>query len=81
MTREEALERWISERPECVQRLAREFPIGTAFAMDGVTYHLFGYNESDMLIVSKINPREHYDEALAAKEYIHADCARKGTRT
>jgi hypothetical protein len=75
--RERAWEEWIASRPECVQRLAREFPVGITLAIHGSRYYLLGYNESDMLLVSKINPREDYDGALAATEYIHADCVRK----
>lgn len=71
-TDEERLEEWLLTRPECVQQLAKEFPIGSTFDIDGETFHLIGWTEGDALIVSKIDPAEDYEWALECKEYFHA---------
>lgn len=72
----QALERWLATRPESVRKLAAEFPLGTTFLIKGERFYLLGYNENDMIIISKINPHEEYDEALANKEYVCAEHVR-----
>lgn len=71
-----AWDEWLADRPECVRRLAEEFPIGVAFLVGDSCYYLIGYTESDILICSKTDPRTNYDVAIANPEYIHADCVR-----
>lgn len=63
---------WLATRPECVQKLAAEFPLGTVVQHDGKALHLLGYNEDDMLILSEIDPHKDYDGANENKVYICA---------
>jgi hypothetical protein len=67
---------WLKTRPESVQRLAAEFPIGLAFRLNDTTLYLLGYTEEDMLIVSQINPSVDYDGANRTREYLCAEHAR-----
>jgi hypothetical protein len=69
---EKEYEKWMESRPECVQELAKRFPIHSRFVIEDTVYFLIGYNEDDSLIVSKINPNEDYDKAIETKEYICA---------
>jgi len=68
---------WLSTRPECVRKLAAEFPLETTIDVDGEILYLVGYNEGDMLIMSPINPFDDYDGALANKKYICASHLRR----
>lgn len=65
-------EAWLATRPECVRKLAAEFPLGTEIEINGVPHWLLGYTENDMLIISPINPGEDYDGACQAREWICA---------
>ena len=69
----DAFKAWLGSRPESVQKLAAEFPIGTVVKHDGKNLHLLGYNESDMLILSEIDPHVDYDGANESKVYICAE--------
>lgn len=64
---------WLSTRPECVRKLAAEFPRGTRVDR----YFVIGYTEDDMLIVSLIDPSLDYDGAVESKEYVCAKHVRK----
>ena len=68
-----AWEAWLATRPECVRKLAAEFPLGTEMDINGVIYYLIGYTENDMLIISNVNPWENYDQAYAARCHICAE--------
>lgn len=68
-----SIEEWLSTRPQCVQRLAREFPLGSTFVIDDAFYYLVGYTEDDTLIITHINPDDHYDEAVKNRKYVCAD--------
>lgn len=75
---DETIEEWLKTRPECVQKLAAEFPHGSRFQTpSGEILYLVGYTEHDSLVVSHIDPFEDYPAALNNKKYIHAECARK----
>lgn len=76
MNREDAqreLDEWLKSRPECVQRLAAEFPLGTELWLGGKVHYLIGYTEDDMLIVSHINPSFSHDGAMRVKKYVCAE--------
>lgn len=79
MTREEAFNKWLETRPQCVQQLAKEFTIGSHFNVEGKTLYLVGYTENDQLIVSIYNPAENYEEAISTREYICASHFRKAS--
>lgn len=67
-------EAWLATRPECVQRLAAEFPLNTVVDMpDGKRLYLCGYTEDDRLILSEIDPAVDYDAALAQRTYLCAE--------
>lgn len=71
---------WIASRPESVQKLAKDFPLGTRAGMEGKTFYLIGYTEEDMLIFSEINPREDFDGAQENKVYVCAEHFRECER-
>lgn len=74
--RKAALAEWIASRPESVQKLAAEFPLGTAFEVKGRILYLVGYNEDDSLIVSRFNPATDYEAANENREYLCASHCR-----
>jgi hypothetical protein len=77
--RKAALAAWIASRPECIQKLVAEFPLGTSFEMPGGrVLHLVGYNEGDTLIVSETDPHADYERATATQEYLCASHVRGG---
>lgn len=63
---------WLATRPECVQKLAAEFPLGMPIVVDGVEHWVIGYNESDMLLISPLNPADDFEGSKAAKAYLCA---------
>lgn len=65
-------EDWIKTRPECVQKLAVEFPVGTIVDIDEVRLYLIGYTEEDALIFSPIDPNIDYPLAKCFSVYIPA---------
>lgn len=66
-------EEWLASRPECVQALAKEFPMHSRFQMgDGPILYLCGYTEDDHLIVSPLNPWEDYERAISERFYLCA---------
>ncbi len=71
-TRQRLFADWLATRPECVQKLAAEFPMGDVFCLGGRILYLLGWNESDMLIVSAIDPAVDYDRANESREYLCA---------
>lgn len=79
---EQAWKEWIATRPECVQKLAAEFPPGTKiiFEGDGTIAFIIGYNEDDSLIITKVDPSRDYQKALEARRYICAEHLRKDAR-
>jgi len=69
---EKAFNDWLLTRPECIQKLAKEFPAGRNYLIDGVKYYILGWTEGDTLIFTRINPAKDYDGAMASKEYMCA---------
>jgi hypothetical protein len=67
---------WLKTRPESVQKLAMEFPLGTEVAVNGEHLYLLGWTEGDSLIMSKIDPSEDYDAAYDARTYLCAQHCR-----
>lgn len=67
---------WLATRPECVQKLAKEFPLEEVgvVGVNGELLHLCGYTENDMLIFSTVDPRIDYERCLRPenKRYICA---------
>ncbi len=76
------LKEWLESRPEKVQKLAAEFPLGTVIRTPaGVDLYLLGYTENDGLVMSAIDPSKDFDGAVASKVFVHAECARPSTTT
>jgi hypothetical protein len=73
----ESLAAWIATRPECVQKLAAEFPPGKQLYLFGEIVFVLGWNEADQVIVSTTNPNEDYDRAVATKKNVCADHVRE----
>jgi hypothetical protein len=66
---------WLRTRPECVQKLAREFPVHSSFLWAGKVYHVLGWTDEDELIVTTVDydgTDELYDEAMKTQELIDA---------
>ena len=65
---------WVASRPESVRRLIAEFPPMTLIVIDGENHWVMGYNESDQLIISNVDPHINgqYRKAQRAKRYICA---------
>ncbi len=68
---------WLASRPESVQKLIAEFPLGSVFNVKDTTLYLLGYTENDMLIVSEVNPSVDYEGANENKKYLCAGHFRK----
>lgn len=66
-------EDWLKTRPLCVQKLAKEFGLGTRVTYNNVFYYILGYCEDDRLIFSSIDPAVDYDAAMERKIYVCAD--------
>ena len=80
----EAFDAWVATRPESIQRLAREFPVGSVFVLPGRTLHLVGYAEaaesgSDFLLVSEVDPHVDYEAAFASREPLCPEHVRRWT--
>lgn len=72
-----SLDDWIASRPPAIRALAKRFPVGDIFLINGVGHFLIGYAESEkpgdeMLIVSPIDPTDDYEAAMAAKVHVCA---------
>ena len=76
---DESYEDWLSTRPECVQKLAREFPLGTTLDLgnDEIGY-LIGWTEGDEILFTRENPADlvdddnAYERAMAEREVVCA---------
>jgi hypothetical protein len=64
---------WLKTRPECVQKLAEEFPLGSKIDVAGIVHYLIGYTEDDRLVISPIDPSEDYDASYELREHLCAD--------
>ena len=74
----ELFKAWLKTRPESIQRLAAEFPLGTTFGIGDKKAFLVGYNEGDMLILSYTDPYNDYEKATTEQFYLCASHARNG---
>lgn len=65
---------WLKTKPESIQKLAAEFPIGCVLfhPKTNARIYLVGYNEQDMLIVSDLDPIRDWEAAQATKYYVCA---------
>ena len=70
---------WLATRPECVQKLAVEFPPNTVVGQPSGNHWVIGWTEDDKLIISGINPNENYEGAMANKKYLCASHLRDGS--
>ena len=77
---EAAVAEWLSTKPQCVQDLAKEFPASTVILCDDKKFFILGWTENDMLAVTPIDPADNYDGAVAAVEYLCADCCRNNEK-
>ena len=66
-------EDWLKTRPEAVQKLAAEFPLGMVIDVDGHVHYLMGYTEGDELIISPISPFDDYDAAYKERMILCAE--------
>ena len=79
-------EKWLASRPQEVQRVAKAFPVNTAFQFKDEMLYLVGYSEYDDgvgLICSHINPGTDYNGAIDDRvDICAADTERmiKGTK-
>lgn len=66
MTKEQqtAWNEWLETRPECVQNLAKRFPLGMKFLIGNHLMYLIGYSEKDELLLTSIDPAKDYDNAV-----------------
>jgi len=71
------MEEWLKTRPKVIQELATKYPPGTKFQTGDGDVFVVAYNEDDSLSVSRIDPREHYDAAVATRFRICIDCIEK----
>jgi hypothetical protein len=69
------LDEWLETEPECIQNLAKEFPIMTRLYDSEARQILYviGYTEDDKLIVSKYAIDIDYDRALKHKFHVCAE--------
>jgi len=72
-------EAWLLTRPACIQRLAKEFPIGLKINCGEESFYLLGYQENDSVILSVVNPTIDYEAANLEenKRYISAQHLRQ----
>jgi hypothetical protein len=77
---QEQFDDWLATRPDSVQKLAKEFPLGTTFQFageEGPTLHLIGYTENDWLIVSRVDPFQDCEAARLVSEYLYVPAVRE----
>lgn len=69
---------WYNTRPPEVQRLIDRFKPGMAVAHEGQILYVMGYAETKDgppgLYLTPIWPGRNYDEAVAGKRFVHAEC-------
>lgn len=56
-------QKWLATRPECVQKMAAEFPAGSQFRFNDGSLWLFGYGEPNFLVLVTTSPFEDYEAA------------------
>jgi len=68
---------WLKTRPKIIQELATKYPPGTKIQTPDGDVSVVSYFEDGSLSVSRIDPEEHYDAAVATRFRICADCIEK----
>jgi hypothetical protein len=63
---------WIKSRPQCVQKLAAEFPLLTQLEFWGEAHFVIGYTEDDMLILSPVSPLADWNNAMTLRKRTYA---------
>lgn len=72
---------WLKTRPQEVQGLAREVPPDAKLMVKGVIFHVIGYSEGGLVIISKVDPDADYERAIAERAHLHIEHVRKGEVT
>jgi len=65
---------WLKTRPKIIQQLATKYPPGTKLQTPDGDVFIVSYFEDGSLSVSRIDPEEHYDAAVATRFRICTDC-------
>lgn len=77
---EDAFATWLKTRPKNVQDFAVKHSLqpGDTLEIDGNTFWFLGYgvhaDERVGAIVTSVNPSDDYDQAVAQRKHISADC-------
>ena len=82
---EQTYEEWLATRPARIQELAKKFPYGMKFAVNGMVYSLYGYAEdkigkNDFVLLTEedVFTEEGYERAVAGNNFrLCACCAEK----
>jgi len=77
MLNNEEFQIWLKTRPEIIQKLGKEFPIGSLILHEGEELFLVGYRENGGLLVSKYNPSIEYELAVEEKFPVCPSCVEK----
>lgn len=72
-----ALDRWLEDKSEAVKNAASKFPPGTCFQSHGERFWVISYFDDGTLAVTKINPGEDYEKAVATRVPICGCCLEK----
>lgn len=77
--KEQVMKEWLESRPIIVQELAERFPPSSIVIVNNEPFYVVGYTEGEQadLIVSRTNPNEDYEKAVATRERVCADCVSK----
>jgi hypothetical protein len=73
LRREKIYRHWMRSKPASIRQLESRFPIGSTVMIRGMIHYLYGYNESNMLMFSHINPCVDYDLGCNTIKYICAE--------
>lgn len=77
-------ERWLSDKPEVIQALAREYPAGSTIVQpDGTQYFVTGYTEDGDLMCADVDPLLDFEAAMSDEHtvYFCANCLRNADKT
>ncbi len=68
-------EQWLKTRPPEIQKLGKEFPVGTKVTVPGQTklWTLVGYAEGDVLLISPIDPLVDYKSSISQRQRVCAE--------
>jgi len=68
------MEDWLKTRPKIIQELAKKYPPGIRLLSPDGEVFVLSYWENGSLSVSRIDPSEQYDAAVATRFNICANC-------